>query len=380
MLLRLTRSLTNISQRSNFGVTQQEKLTKNMQILNDEMNYTLNRVNRVIRAYYFLGSSSNTVKWDEESEILQSVIKVNRLVKHLDPESVNTLIVNIGFLRLWSNEIWNELELAFLRKSFKFLAPNNVPNISASFQGAQRKNTEIWNILEEILMNEVYSSRLLEIKQCAYTFRSFALINQGSDLLYSKFHENLKSELKDISIASLIDILKGAQARKLFDSELIDQLLVKGLELIPKSSNNSYENLLRFSLLLDGSDERIHEIENNYLQNLSLENIFKQSRAVTYYLSENFKPTAHRKEFVQKMFENLIKNEGKLMAFEKSESKRIFYKATLTYAPFKLGASVPDTELLSTFNLIGGKNEYLNEKLKGIHLEVKEYLKGKNLI
>ena len=380
MLLRLTRSLTNFTNKSSFGSNQEDALAKNIQIINDDMNYTLPRVSRVIGAYLHLGLRATSLTWEIKKQVIKSFLKLNRIVKHLDPNSVNALIVNIGYIRIWPNEIWEELEKAFLKKSFKCVGIDNISQVCSSFQGAQRKNAEVWRILEEILINEVYNSSLLDNKQLSNVLVSFAVMNQGSDQLFSKFEENTRFIIKDLEIAPLVDILKGFLCRKKYDPDLIDELLACGLELVPLDTNKSYHNLLKYSLQLNASDERIKEIENLYLRGIYLEPVNRQLSIVLYYLSDSLKPTDNRKDFLQKLFENLVKNEEELMALEKSEYKRSAIKATFIYVPFKFGALVSDAELVNIFNLIGEKTGNLDDKVKGIHLEVKEYLKGKNLI
>lgn len=380
MLSRLIREFSSHVQWSGPGLAQKEVYNKNLQIISDSMNYTHSRISRVIRAYYFISVSHPDTNWQMNPAITSSLAKVQRLVRGLDSESTNTLIINLGWLRIYFHSIWDDLEIAFLTKSHIHLPLINIFKVCESFQMAQRKNSQIWNVIENLLMKNYSEKKYLSPKHISIVYKSFALVNKGSEQLFSNFNENIKLHINELTIASVVDLLNGMKTRNTTAPEILDQLLVRGLQEISKSNSNYYKNILRLSLLLNAADERISEIEKLYLKSLNLTNGFKLLKIVSVYLDENLNLTSNRRKFIEKVLEFYIENSKTLVPEDRRDKETLEIKTYIIYVPIKFGIQVPEAETKSLLSFLEAHQKSLDPQLVRYKDEIEKYSKEKFIV
>lgn len=375
MFFQLIRRAVHPSRLNNSGVTQKDLLERNMQIINDNLNYSLNRISRVIRAYYFLSAISPDTNWLMNNAVTTSILKVQRVVKSLDNESINTLIMNLGWLRIFHHSIWDELEILFITKSHFQLPAINISRVCDTFQSAGRKNADIWNILEDLLMKNVYASDFLKPGQISIAYRSFAMVNQGSEKLFSKFDENIKLHMDNFTIPNVIEILSGMKNRASVDPTIIDSLFSKAIVEIKKSNTPNYHNLLKLALFHNTTDERLSEIEKLFISSLNAKNSIKNLRIIYLYLTQDIEITSKRMEFFNSVVEFYLENEKNFETKDNFSKEIVEVKTSIIYLAIKFDIKVGEADVKNVFDLLEANQKILSEKTLEYKAVIESFLK-----
>lgn len=382
MLSRLCRAIARAPRFEQDLKSVQESMERNLNTINDDGNYTKERVLRVIRSYYFLSSDSSKLQerknWGRDTMVQESIHKLLPLVNQLEPDAINLLIINLGLLNVYNPSIWREIENQFVEISHKYLPTSSIVRVCESFRIARRKNQEVWAIINEKFLNEIYSAGQLEGQDAARTFKNLSIVKEGSPELIAKLKENIRGSLEQLNSRALFNVIEGLANSSTHDQEFENMIISFTIESISKVESPSYGNILYYVSRI-GNHQMLDRIESLVLPHIEDESILQLSRAIYNYGSEGFLNNPQRKKFAETVSKYF--NENKQAISKKFTNTSVFSvaEAKFIYVAFKLNTGFTDEDILTAYKN-SDDSERTTQVVQAMRSEFEIYLKEKNLI
>lgn len=383
MLSRLCRAMSRASGSNLDTRSIQESLERNLNTISDDSNYTKDRILRVIRSYFFLANDSFKLrdgkKWGRDPVIQDSVHKLVPLVNQLEPDAVNLLIVNLGMLNVFNPSIWREIETQFLEISHRYLPTSNIVRVCESFSQARRKNEEVWSVLAEKFMSEIYSAGQLESADAARAYKSVLISRSNHPELLEKLRENVIQTIDSMSMKSLMIIIEGLAGQENRDPEFESLIFSRVIDYFGNISDPKY-SLLLYQASKIRNHEVLAKLEELILSNLDNESIFQIAKTALNYTDEEFLSNTDRVQFLTKLRKYYYENKEKIQT-NFSEVPEVFEKLDnkLLYVSYKLNIEVSDEDILKAYQYMENNERAVPTILK-MKSDFEAHLKEKNLI
>ena len=382
MLSRLCRTISRVPRQDSDVQGTLENQTRNLNTVLDDNNYTLERISRVIRSYFFIAIETRKLKeykiWGKDPVIKESVNKLAPLIKELDPESLHLLIVNLSMLNVLYPNVWKEIETKFLQESHEYLPTNQLVSIIEAFSVAGRKNTEIWSLLSKKVLSEIYSSGNLERKEFVKVF--CGLVQSGVEMpeLMPHLIDNFRSVTEEMTPTEYFNLLEAISKSSFRHVEIMTKVIEGCLEVVSNAQNKNYYRVLS-CLIRIGHDQYIDQVEELLKANIENVLISSLSSLIISYSKPELINSQKRKNFVEYLLNYYKTNRDTLL---KNFSKEVstVYEMKFLIAATRYGIEIDDEKLLKVFNLSNSLNMENNFGFRALKVSAEEYLKSKNLI
>ena len=383
MLSRLCRSISRaIRQESEYQGTIDNQ-ARNLNTVQDENNYTLERITRVIRSYFFIAIETKKRGdfkiWGKEQVIQDSVRKLTPLIKNLDPETLHLLIINLGMMTVLNQSVWKEIEENFLQNSNEHLPTSQLVSVVEAFSAAGRKNYEIWTILSNKVLNEIYSSGNLERKEFIKVFCGFAKSGVEIPELMPHLLENFRATVDEATPSDSFNLLEALSRSNIRHMDVLKKVIDRCLDLVSVSENKNYYRVLS-CLVRIGHHQYIDQVEELFRANISNIHISSLSSLTISYSKPEFLENEKRKEFVRFLFTYYNQNKDSLTKGLKHDEIKLIYDMKFLITAAKYGIEVDDQRILENYQGMSALNLKENVANRNLKIAAEEYLKSKNLI
>ncbi|OMJ72008.1 hypothetical protein SteCoe_29652 [Stentor coeruleus] len=370
---------SNASEESNAGNPE-----RTLTVLKDETNYTLDKISKVIRGYFFLFTSNKNQEvkhhWANDPIVVESIKKITPLIPTMSPDHILLLISNLSILRVKDQEIWTSLESAFINTAHKSAYPENLPSMSVSFANAGRKNSELWFLIEEKIMTEVYPEHQFNARGVSDLFKAFGESRYGSEKFYEKLKENALATIDAMTAIDLMKILNVHSLLRAINPDFLEVLLSKSLEIITNFGTPYKYNLLESTIILGGKDKYLDIFEKSVLE------VMSQIRFVNFAVLsgaygrlDSSKKNENRKNFMVVLEQEYCKKRDTMLKTSRANS--IFREVRIFWGFSKFDLC-SNQEVWKAFlkDFAGINKEDLTDSMKNVVEELEIYGKEKNLI
>lgn len=383
MLSRLYRAITRAPRLNQDAKSIQESMERNLNTITDDSNYTKDRVLRVIRSYYFLSNDSFKLQdnkvWGKDPIVQESIQKLVPLVNQLEPDSINLLIVNLGILNVYNPSVWREIESQFLEISHRYLPTSSIVRVCEAFSQAKRKNEEVWAILCDKFVNEIYSAGQLEGPDAARAYKALLMSGVDNPELLDKLRENVAETIENIGIRLLNGILEALTFQETNDPEFEALIFSRAIDILSNLNPPRYNKVFYFASKIK-NHEVLSKLEELILENIENENLLQISKAIYNYSDDDMLANSERTEFAKTLCKYYNENREQISS---NFGDRTFLVESMDlkflYIAFKMNNEVNDNEVLKAYQNIDTSERLLPSILK-IKSDFEVYLKEKNLI
>ena len=382
MLSRLCRSISRTARRDSDFEGAADNQTRNLNTIQDDNNYTPERITRVIRSYFFIAIESQKRRdfkiWGREPVIQDSVRKISPFIKDMEPDTLHLLISNLGMLHVLNPGIWRDIETSFLQTTHQYLPTSQLVSMCDAFSSVGRKNHEVWAILSQKVLSEIYSSGELETKEFSKVFHAFTYSGIEFPELLPHFAKNFAAVIDGAGAVESFSLLDSLSKSSIRDPELITKIVERCLGIVENSENKNYIKIL-VSLVRLNHAEYLDKVEELFKANLDTVYVSPLASLILSYVKPEFLENEKRKNFVEFLFNHYRKNKEHLSRNLKFENAVAIYEMKFLLAASKFGVEVDDQELVRNYKAFENldANSYSIKNLKGI---VEDHLKSKNLI
>lgn len=387
MLSRLCRAYSRVPRDRSSNIGEESSANNNertINIIKDETNYTSDKISRVIRGYFFLFTSNKNQEfkknWSYDPIVIDSVKKVTPLIASMSPDNILLLISNLSIIRVRDQEAWNSLEQAFLTKAHKSAYPENLPSIAMNFANAGRKNAQLWTLIEEKIMTEVYPEHQFNARGVSDLFKAFGDVRCGSENFYGKLKENALATIDAMTPIDLIKILQVHSSLRVISPDFLEVLLNKAADQIQNLNEGMKSTLLECTVILGGNDKYVEAFEKAVAENMDR---LKLSNFVlligSYGRLEDSKRTEARKTFMTLLEQEYYKKRESLL---KNSKQTVIYREMRIFWGFSKFDLCGNQEIWKLFlkEMAASNKEELTENMKNVVEEIEAYAKSKNLI
>ena len=390
MLFRWCRSFSGFQGRGEGAAFDQQlqnisSFEGNLGNIANDLNYVPDRIQRVIRSYYFLHASAKTegkiIVWEKNEVLINSIKKITPLVPDLTSEQVILLIKNLNLLSVKDPNIWAQLENKFIEETQNTLSIQDLPQVCLAFARSFRKNTELWSIFEHKVLHDIPSDFNLGLKKSIILLKAFALTERGGEVLYEKLKENIIENIPYAELKDLMNILntqeKLGKIEKPFHKLLLDKLFEAKSDL---TTLNIYR-ILEINAKLECDDELLEPFEALFLKDIKSYDLYQLSTVTNAYgkfLIQRIE-AGPRHDFMVKVEKYYSKNRVRLLKDLKTEKGN--YNEIKVFWGLLKANSINDLELWKSFAKdFENVQDILFPKLKSQLGEILETLKEKQII
>ena len=382
MLSRLCRSISRTARRDSDFEGVADNQTRNLNTIQDDNNYTPERITRVIRSYFFIAIESQKRReykiWGREPVIQDSVRKISPFIKEMEPDTLHLLISNLGMLHVLNPGIWRDIEANFLQTSHQYLPTSQLVPICEAFSTVGRKNNEVWAVLSQKVLNEIYSTGNLETKEFSKIFHAFTYSGIEFPELNPHFQKNFAAVVDSAGAVESFSLLESLSKSSIRDAESVEKIVDRCLSIVESSENKNYMKIL-VSLVRLSHNEYLDKVEELFKNNMASLYISPLASLIISYIKPELLGNEKRKNFVEFLFNHYKANKDQLARNLKFENAITIYDMKFLLAASKYGIKIDEDELVNIYKSF--ENMDLNSySVKNLKTSVEEHLKSKNLI
>jgi hypothetical protein len=320
---------------------------------------------KAIRTFYYLSKDAKfyrfSVNWNYNSTVIKSLSLLEPALGIVESKIVNSLIVSLNMLGIYSNPIWKSLEEQFLKSTHESLETNLIPIVITAFSNAKCTNKNLWTLLNQKMKKEYLKNYDLTLKNAILTYKSFSLMNKGSPELMELFKSKIMINVKEINPSFMTEMLECLVREVVYDRELAVVLINRTVEIL----NHFDVNLLclilvNFHILKEGAGN-IERIEAKILQNIEKISMKSISNMVYTYTRPTSKSSKDRLKFSYQIFEYYLNMRDTLKSKVNNPDSIAAYDYRIVGAGIELGFKFPDEFCIKIFKEIKQSNLNRNQ-------------------
>lgn len=348
----------------------------NLSIIQNSINYSRQNIDKVMRAYYYLGIHSKgiNIPWDQNSCIKESFTMVTQIIPFLTSDQLIHLSISASNFYIKDYVLWSEIDSHLSAKRFFPIKFKELPRICHSLSFGQCKNHDTWLQLEGKVLeclddvSEDNTIRKTEHEQsyfCSIIAKSFLSVGQGSSNLLKKLFEGMKNDIHRANLLSLRQTLESIKLAKHEDHELQEITIKRLIEFIKGKKKNNSENIILDLLEINLQEQLLIDFENMILQSdLPNYTLFDIYIVMSGYKSKFKAITENRRDFIVKIIEHVSKNYTKLLDNDDKNSRHRL--AAIVKLSLDIGLEANSYSLLDMYRFLNAPNPNKSGKEKEI--------------
>ena len=356
--------------------TKAKEIEFNLSIIQNSINYSRQNIDKVMRAYYYLGfySKGVNIHWDQNPSIKESFTMVTQIIPFLTSDQLIHLSISASNFYIKDYNLWSEIDTHLSAKRFFPIKFKDIPRICHSLAYGQCKNNDTWSQLERKILeciDEVSEDNVIvktEHEQsyfCSIVAKSFLSVGQGSSTLLKKLFDGMKNDINRANLLSLRQTLESIKLSKHDDQKLQEITVRRLIEFIKGKKKNNSENIILDLLEINMQEQLLIDFENMILQNdLQNYNLFDIYIVLSGYKSKFKTITENRRDFVIKIIEHVSKNYTRLLDdLDKNSRHRL---AAIVKLSLDIGLEPNSYCLFDMFRFLNAPNPNKSGKEKEI--------------
>lgn len=244
-------------------------VTQAMEKINNPDLFTAENFPEVINSYFcILRECGNKVPKENYIQIIKSFEKAPPLIESLDVNRFVHVIQFARIIKIRSKLLWDEMEKVCINKHISNLDSKKLTECISSFYFAERKNTELWQKLEERIMEEVHSKgNFFTFPDIRIILRSFVEFHNGSEILFEILVHNALKEINNANAADLNDLCFSFVKLKIKKPEDLNILAYHCVAKLNDFKASSLCWILTSFYKLKVDSQYISSMENHLLEN-----------------------------------------------------------------------------------------------------------------
>jgi hypothetical protein len=327
MLFRFSRLFSNNLIIRNFAkdVRAQDSYEKLLDIVENYNAFSHSSLTNLVKNLSILSKDAifnSTLKKFHSSPSMTSILnKFDDSIPLLTSDELSLVALNLGFLKINDEKIWNKIEKQINRKIAKELTPEIAAKLAEGASRSWINSKGFWVSLEKAVIGYMDTKNLIEPDSLIKILGGFHLVKQGQEI-FDKSKRNIIAKIDYLDAKNLVKIVSLYLKLKTTDKELIIVLSKKISELRMILDSYGLQISISFLVKSDADEDIIDKIETeiiNKIRNFNLSNITEISFLYGLHYSNLVMSPGKKRNLMEVIERYYFENKEVLISFSKSE-------------------------------------------------------------